>query len=152
GGEIGSGFLVFPGEPPRRRRDMDTINERPVEETAPAADLLPAVYEELRRLARVLSQRLPPGQTLQPTAPVHEAYLALVRNEGPGGRGRRHFFGAAARAMREVLIDQARRKAGWKHGGRQERLELVEGLAIIEPPAEDVLALEEAVRRLEVES
>jgi RNA polymerase sigma factor (TIGR02999 family) len=130
---------------------VDTSNERPVDETAPAADLLPVVYDELRRLARALSQRLPPGQTLQPTALVHEAYLAVAGNEGPGWQGRRHFFGAAARAMREVLIAQAQRKAGWKHGGRHERLDLVEGLAIIEPPAVDVLAVDEAIRRLEVE-
>ena len=74
-----------------------------------AADLLPAVYAELRGLARALTARLPPGQTLQPTALVHEAYLKLVRDQDPGWEGRRHFFGAAAQAMREILIDQARR-------------------------------------------
>ena len=116
-----------------------------------AAELLPAVYAELRRLAAVLSERLPPGQTLQPTALVHEAYLKLVRTHDPGWEGRRHFFGAAARAMRQILVDQARRKASAKHGGHGRRVELTEGLALIEPPAEDVLALDEAVQRLQAE-
>src|ERR671914_2857621 len=90
--------------------------DTPVEKQ-PASDLLPAVYAELRRLAAVLSGRLAPGQTLQPTALVHEAYLRLVRGQDPGWEGRRHFFGAAAQAMREILIEQARRKATVKHGG-----------------------------------
>src|SRR5688500_6517609 len=71
-------------------------------EKEPASDLLPHVYAELRRRAAVLSGRLQPGQTLQPTALVHEAYLRLVRDKDPGWEGRRHFFGAAARAMREI--------------------------------------------------
>ena len=116
-----------------------------------AADLLPAVYAELRRLAAVLSQRLPPGQTLQPTALVHEAYLKLVRDQDPGWEGRRHFFGAAAQAMREILVDQARRKASRKRGGSRQRVELTEGLALIEPPADDLLALDEALQRLQAE-
>src|SRR5437588_170815 len=68
----------------------------------PAGELLPDVYAELRRLAAVLSGRLRPGQTLQPTALVHEAYLRLVRDKDPGWEGRRHFFAAAAQAMREI--------------------------------------------------
>jgi RNA polymerase sigma factor (TIGR02999 family) len=117
----------------------------------PAAELLPAVYVELRRLAAGLTSGLPPGQTLQPTALVHEAYLRLVRNRDPGWEGRRHFFGAAARAMREILIEQARRKDAHKRGGRARRVELAEGLALIEPPAEDVLALDEAIQQLQAE-
>lgn len=113
-----------------------------------AADLLPAVYAELRRLAAALSSQLPPGQTLQPTALVHEAYLKLVRNRDPGWDGRRHFFGAAAQAMREILVDQARRKASLKRGGGRHRVELSEGLALIEPPADDLLALDEAIQSL----
>src|SRR5260370_38239288 len=77
----------------------------------PAAELLPEVYAELRRLAAALTGKLQPGQTLQPTALVHEAYLRLVRNQDPGWEGRRHFFGAAALAMRGILIQQARPKA-----------------------------------------
>jgi RNA polymerase sigma factor (TIGR02999 family) len=115
----------------------------------PAAELLPDVYAELRRLAAVLSGRLKPGQTLQPTALVHEAFLRLVRDRDPGWEGRRHFFGAAARAMREILIEQARRKATVKHGGTARRVELGEDLAFIEPPADDLFALDEAIQRLQ---
>jgi RNA polymerase sigma factor (TIGR02999 family) len=118
-------------------------------ERQPAADLLPAVYAELRRLAAALSGRLRPGQTLQPTALVHEAYLRLVRDQDPGWEGRRHFFGAAARAMREILIEQARRKATAKRGGGSGRVDLGEGLALIAPPADDLLALDEALGRLQ---
>ena len=77
-------------------------------EMQPAAELLPVVYAELRRLAGALAGRLPPGQTLQPTALVHEAYLRLVGDQDPGWNGRRHFFGAAARAMRDILVEQPR--------------------------------------------
>jgi RNA polymerase sigma factor (TIGR02999 family) len=120
-------------------------------EAQPAAELLAQLYTELRRLAGVLTRQLPPGQTLQPTALVHEAYLRLVRNQDPGWEGRRHFFGAAAQAMREILIEQARRKASQKHGGQAQLVELDEGLAWIEPPADDLLALDEALRRLHAE-
>src|SRR5262249_752556 len=72
---------------------------RSPEEKQPAAELLPILYAELRRLAAVLTTRLPPGQTLQPTALVHEAYLRLLGDKDPGWEGRRHFFGAAAQAM-----------------------------------------------------
>jgi RNA polymerase sigma factor (TIGR02999 family) len=114
-----------------------------------AADLQRVVYAELRRLAGALTARLPPGQTLQPTALIHEAYLKLVRDCDPGWEGRRHFFGAAAQAMREILVDQARRKASLKRGGHGRRVELDDGLALIEPPPEDVLALDEALRKLQ---
>ena len=121
------------------------------EEARPAADLLPEVYAELRRLAGALTTRLRPGQTLQPTALVHEAYLRLVGGRDPGWEGRRHFFGAAARAMREILIEQARRKSSRKHGGAARRVELAEDLALIEPPADDLLALDEAIAQLQAE-
>src|SRR4029077_10442429 len=119
---------------------MATNEVNDPEEARPAADLLPAVYDELRRLAAALTQQLRPGQTLQATALVHEAYLRLVGDRDPGWQGRRHFFGAAARAMRQILIDQARRKASQKHGGRVRRVELAEGIAYVEPPADDLLA------------
>jgi RNA polymerase sigma factor (TIGR02999 family) len=118
------------------------------EEIRPAADLLPQVYAELRRLAASMTGKLQPGQTLQPTALVHEAYLRLVRNDDPGWEGRRHFFGAAAQAMREILIEQARRKGSRKRGGGAHRVEMGEGLAFIEPPADDLLALDEAIGQL----
>jgi RNA polymerase sigma factor (TIGR02999 family) len=116
-----------------------------------AAELLPVVYAELRRLAAALAGRLPPGQTLQPTALVHEAYLRLVGDQDPGWHGRRHFFGAAARAMRDILVEQARRKGARKHGGGGRRVELNEGLALIEPPADDLLAVDEAIHKLQAE-
>jgi RNA polymerase sigma factor (TIGR02999 family) len=115
-----------------------------------AADLLPLVYDELRKLAAHRLAQEKPGQTLQPTALVHEAYLRLV---GPDPaqpwNGRGHFFGAAAEAMRRILIDQARRKNRPKHGGDRDRADL-DGLA--GPPADDrghdLLALDEALTAL----
>jgi RNA polymerase sigma factor (TIGR02999 family) len=129
----------------------DSTSERPADEAQAAADLLPVLYAELRRLAAVLTAQRAPGQTLTPTALVHEAYLRLVRHQDPGWQGRRHFFGAAAQAMREILIEQARRKGRLKRGGRGRRVELSEGLAWIEPPADDILALDEALGRLQAE-
>jgi RNA polymerase sigma factor (TIGR02999 family) len=128
---------------------MEPNKEQPAEAIQSAADILPAVYAELHRLAAALTHRLPPGQTLQPTALVHEAYLCLVGNKDPGWEGRRHFFGAAVQAMREILIDQARRKGAQKRGGGAQRVELAEGVAWIEPPADDLLALDEAIQKLQ---
>jgi RNA polymerase sigma factor (TIGR02999 family) len=131
---------------------MPDPSESPTpEEARPAEELLPELYTELRRLAAALTGQLRPGQTLQPTALVHEAYLRLVRGPGTGWEGRRHFFGAAARAMREILIEQARRKDSLKRGGGARRVELSEGLALIEPPADDLLALDEAIQQLQAE-
>jgi RNA polymerase sigma factor (TIGR02999 family) len=129
----------------------DPSDEPTPEEIRPAAELLPEVYAELRRLAAALTAQLPPGQILQPTALVHEAYRRLVQHHDPGWEGRRHFFGAAARAMREILIEQARHKASGKRGGGARRVELSEGLALIEPPADDLLALDEAIQQLQAE-
>jgi RNA polymerase sigma factor (TIGR02999 family) len=117
----------------------------------PAREVLSDLYDHLRGLAATLASRFPPGQTLQPTAIVHEAYLRLTRNEDPGWDSPRHFFGAAARAMREILIEQARHKASIKGGGQSRRVELVEGVAWVEPPAEDLLALDEAIEQLSTE-
>ena len=122
--------------------------EKPAPGKQPAAELLPVLYTELRRLAASLTAGMSPGQTLQPTALVHEAYVRLVRNQDPGWEGRRRFFGAAAQAMREILIEQARRKASLKHGGEARRVELTDGLAWIEPPSEDLLALDDAIQQL----
>ena len=117
----------------------------------PAADLLPEVYAELRRLAAALTAGGRPGQTLQPTALVHEAFLRLMGDRDPGWEGRRHFFGAAAQAMRQILVEQARSRGARKRGGDSRRVELAEGLAFIEPPADDVLALDEAVQALQAD-
>ena len=117
---------------------------------AGAADqLLAVVYEQLHHLARARMAHLPPGQTLQPTALVHEAYLRLTDKSDVAWESRRHFFAAAARAMRDILVEQARRKAGPVRGGGRRRQELDEACAVIEPPTEDVLAVHEALDELE---
>ena len=116
-----------------------------------AEELLPLVYDELRSLARSRMAREMPGQTLQATALVHEAYLRLIGDTDPGWNGRGHFFGAAALAMRRILVEQARRKGRLRHGGGQQRLDVVDARLAIEPPGDDVLAVDDAVKRLERE-
>jgi RNA polymerase sigma factor (TIGR02999 family) len=113
---------------------------------AAAADLLPLVYDELRKLAaaRLADER--PGHTLQPTALVHEAYLRLVGDQRFDGRG--HFFAAAAEAMRRILVDAARRKGRDKRGGGRGRVDLADYEATADLPADDILALDEALTRL----
>src|SRR4051794_4574807 len=91
-----------------------------------AEQLLPLVYEELRRLAASKMAHEAPGNTLQATALVHEAYLRLVDDPGKQWDGRAHFFGAAAEAMRRILIDSARRKRALRHGGNQERVDVAD--------------------------
>jgi len=114
-----------------------------------AADrLLVAVYEELRRLAARKLARERPGQTLQPTALVHEAYLRLVRDQHADWQGRGHFVAAAAEAMRRILVEQARRKGRIKHGGGRKRLELDEADCVELPAALDLVALDEALEKL----
>jgi RNA polymerase sigma factor (TIGR02999 family) len=114
-----------------------------------AEDLLPLVYTELRQLARARLAREAPGQTLTPTALVHEAYLRVADDGHVSWEGRRHFFFVAARAMREILVEQARRKAGPKRGGDRRRQELDDTCAVLEPPSGDVLAVHEALEELE---
>jgi RNA polymerase sigma factor (TIGR02999 family) len=118
-----------------------------------AGELLPLVYDELRRLAKQRLAREEPGQTLQATALVHEAYLRLVAGEAvQRWDSRGHFFAAAAEAMRRILVDNARRKAAEKRGGQRERQELadVDVAAPVPSPPEDLLALDEALAKLEV--
>ena len=114
-----------------------------------AEELLPLIYDELRALARARMAREGVGHTIQATALVHDAYLRLVGEADPGWNGRRHFFGAAAEAMRRILVERARRRARLKHGGGMERVEMDDDCAAIEPPSDDVLAVDEAVRKLE---
>ena len=112
-------------------------------------ELLSLVYDELRKLAAHKLAQEKPGQTLQATALVHEAYLRLVGdscNQQWNSRG--HFFAAAAEAMRRIVIEQARRKASLKHGGDWQRIEL-DGLAVSEESAPNLVALDEALTRLE---
>jgi RNA polymerase sigma factor (TIGR02999 family) len=113
-----------------------------------AAELLPLVYDELRRLAAWRLANEQPGQTLQATALVHEAYLRLVGEGDPHWNGRRHFFGAAAEAMRRILVENARRRKRLKRGGQMERVEL-DVLDLPSPmPDDELLALNEALDRL----
>jgi RNA polymerase sigma factor (TIGR02999 family) len=114
-----------------------------------ASQLLPLVYEELRRLARKKLAQEKPGQTVQATALVHEAYLRLVGNsEEPHWDNRRHFFAAAAEAMRRILVDNARRKQAYKHGGGRQRRDLDAEALIAPEPNGDLLALDAALDRL----
>ena len=115
-----------------------------------AADLLPLVYDELRRLASQWLAQEAPGHTLQPTALVHEAYVRLTGTSGPetGWDSRRHFFAAAAEAMRRILVENARRKKRGKHGGGRRRVSLEVAEAMAQPLSEDLLALDEALTRL----
>lgn len=117
-------------------------------ESGASASLLPLVYDELRKLAKHRMGQLPPGQTLQPTALVHEAYMRLVGTNEPSWDSRGHFFAAAAQAMRNILVDQARRRSRQKRGGGRDRVDLDEVTPFIEPPSVDVLALDEALDRL----
>ena len=113
-----------------------------------AEELIPLVYQELRHLAANRLAHQPPGQTLQATELVHEAYLRLVATEAQGWDGRRHFFAAAAEAMRRILIERARRKCSQKHGGGFQRmsLEAIELPAAM--PEDQLLALNEALEGL----
>jgi len=114
-----------------------------------AEDLLPLVYAELRRLAARKLAREKPGQTLDATALVHEAYLRLVG--GAADRpwsGRGHFFAAAAEAMRRILVEHARRKQSEKHGGGRLRVHLPDDLAAPESGTDDLLALDDALSKL----
>jgi RNA polymerase sigma factor (TIGR02999 family) len=118
-------------------------------DAAAAERLLAAVYDQLHQLARARMAGLPPGQTLQPTALVHEAYLRLADKSELSWQSRQHFFFAAARAMRDILVEQARRKAGPARGGGRRRQELDEACTVIEPPGDNVLAVHEALQELE---
>ena len=117
-------------------------------DAAAAQDLLPLVYDELRRLAAYKMALEPPGQTLQPTALVHEAWLRVAGGEsGQHWQNRGHFFAAAAEAMRRILIDNARRKHARRHGGGQERVNL-ETAEIAAPGSDDeLLQVHEALER-----
>ena len=117
-----------------------------------AGQLLPLVYEELRQLAAARMAHEAPGNTLNATALVHEAYLRLVGSlDEARWESRGHFFAAAAEVMRRILVDRARRKAAARHGGGRARLELKPDLVAAPEPREDLLALDEALDRLAAE-
>jgi RNA polymerase sigma factor (TIGR02999 family) len=114
-----------------------------------AEELLPLVYEELRKLAAAKMANESPGHTLQPTALVHEAWLRLVGDKSPQFANRAHFFSAAAEAMRRILIDRARSKSAARHGGDQQRVDITEAdLAMADPDTDRLLAVNEALDKL----
>lgn len=113
-----------------------------------AEQLLPVVYDELRRLAAHRMANEAAGQTLQPTALVHEAWLRLVGNDNQKWDGRAHFFAAAAEAMRRILIDRARRKRRLKHGGEMQRVDFTTLDVAILTDDEHLLAVDEALQKL----
>src|SRR5262245_61453826 len=114
-----------------------------------AEQLLPLVYDQLRKLAERKLAREAPGQTLQARALVHEAYLRLVGAHDPGWNSRGHFYAAAAEAMRRILVEGARRKSSLKAGGERRRVELSDVEPVVEGPRVDLIALDEALHQLE---
>ena len=113
-----------------------------------ADELLPLVYEELRRLAAKKMSQEKPGQTIQATALVHEAYIRLVGEEAQNWSGSTHFFYAAAEAMRRILIDNARRRQSLKRGGNRQKNEINCAQLVFNQPSEDIIALDEALEKL----
>jgi RNA polymerase sigma factor (TIGR02999 family) len=130
-------------------KDSDGLSDR-TRESGSSAELLPQVYDELRRLARARIASEPAGLTLQPTALVHEAYLRLA-GDGTDRRWDRrgHFFAAAAIAMRRILVERARHYRRVKHGGEQQRVELDFESPALAPALPDVIAVDQALTRLE---
>lgn len=120
-------------------------------DTRAADELLPLIYEELRFLAAQKMSHERPGQTLQATALVHEAYIRLVGAGNQDWKGRTHFFAAAAEAMRRILIENARRKGRLKRGGGRHKTELLTADLALEGPSDDVIALDEALAKLSKE-
>src|SRR5882762_8293829 len=132
--------------------DVTRILDRVQQGDPEAAEaLLPLVYEELRKLAVVRMANEKPGQTLQPTALVHEAWLKIAGDGGEHFANRRHFFKAAATAMQQILIDNARRKQRLKHGANQAGEELHESRIAVSVPSEELLAVNDALAALALE-
>ncbi len=130
-------------------KDVTRILTAIEEGDARAADeLLPLVYHQLRQLAAQRMKKEKPGQTLQATALVHEAYIRLVGTESQNWSSRGHFFAAAAEAMRRILIENARRKKRLRHGGDRRRVDLDEVDLAIEGLSDDLIALDEALEKL----
>src|SRR5947208_188925 len=139
--------MVLMGDVTRILADIEQGDPRAAEQ------LLPLVYEELRRLAAQKMAQENPGQTLQATALVHEAYVRLVdREQVQGWDSRGHFFAAAAEAMRRILVDSARRKRRPVHGGDLRRVNLDEVQSLIDAPSDELVALDEALSRLAQEA
>ena len=132
--------------------DITQILEAVEQGESSAERLLPLVYEELRRLAAHKMAHEAPGQTLQATALVHEAWLRLVGADNPQFEGRAHFFAAAAEAMRRILIDNARRKRALRHGGGQRRVDIQEVEVAASSDDDQLLAINEALEKLAAEN
>lgn len=129
----------------------DLLNAAKMGDRVAAAELLPLVYGELRKLAAVRMAGEAGLQTLQPTALVHEAYLRLIgTTDGARWQNHAHFFAAAAESMRRILVDAARRKSALRHGGDRVREELLPDVAVAAEIQEDLVALDEALDRLAV--
>ncbi|MFT5285621.1 MAG: RNA polymerase sigma factor (TIGR02999 family) [Planctomycetota bacterium] len=128
-------------------RVLDRVRRK---EPRAANELLPLVYKELRRLAQSRIARLEAGQTLQATALVHEAWIRVVGSGDPGWECRAHFFGAAAQAMRNIMVEQSRKKSSLKHGGNHIHIDQDDAEEIsVEAPVDNVLLLDDALRKLE---
>lgn len=110
--------------------------------------LMPLVYDELRRMAKNYMRGQPAGHTFQTTELIHEAYLKLARQDDQNWKNRAHFFGVAAKAMRHILVDYARSKHRIKRGGQQERVSLVDDMAVTSGQSEEIVALDDALNRL----
>lgn len=113
-----------------------------------AGELIEAVYAELRRIARGYMRRQAPGNSFQTTDLIHETYIKLIKNEERNWKNRAHFFGVAARAMRHILVDHARSRNAGKRGGGRDRISLSDNIAAVAVQSEQVVALDEALKRL----
>jgi RNA polymerase sigma factor (TIGR02999 family) len=135
--------------PDEHRNDVTRILQAVERGDARAVDeLLPLVYDELRLLALQKLSRESPGQTLQATALVHEAYLRLVGSEGNGWSSRTYFFGAAAEAMRRILVEHARKKKSRKRGGDRHRVDFMSADVMADESPDDLIAMDEALTKL----
>ena len=139
------GAFVAAGKSTRLTELLDAVGRG---ESRAGDALFTAVYDELRSVARSKMNRESPGQTLQPTALVHEAYLRLIGDDAPCWENRAHFFSAAAEAMRRILIDRARKRRALKHGGDRQRVPLEDDM-LAAGATPDLLELDQALTRLE---
>jgi RNA polymerase sigma factor (TIGR02999 family) len=138
-----------PGPQDGAKLSEGSAGDRPAVQPRPARELLPLVYDELRMLAAQRLSRETPGQSLQPTALVHEAYLRLVgQDPDRPWDGRGHFFAAAAEAMRRILVESARRRRSLKRGGNRNRVDLDAAQPAVPELDDDLLALDEALEKL----
>lgn len=142
-------MVVYTGSMSDVTRILDRVHQG---EAKAAEELLPLVYEELRKLANAKMANEAPGQTLQPTALVHEAWLKLVGSDQQHWKGRGHFFGAAAEAMRRILIDRARRRQRERHGHGLKRVDLAQVDVALTTDDDLLVRVDEALERLAAEA